>query len=195
MIIVQLPRLDITNQFAKIGLEQHKPNIEVKQHLAEIKIKQKQPEMEIIKTKSKLLIDQSEAFADADVMSPLRRTKEWVKKALQAVQQDIAGEMSEGRRLMKIENKNNTIPEIAKANTEPPQKYSNIKFIPETPEKVKFDYTPSVIDIKIKQNKPEVEAETKSPTITYHPWDLKIYLKQKPSITFKVVGSLYDKSV
>ncbi len=189
---MQLPRLDITNQFAKLGIQQQRPNIEVEQHLAEVEIKQKKPEMEIIKSKGKLTIDQSEAFADADLKPILTRNKEWAEQAKQAIQQDIANKTKEGQRLMGIENDNNTIPQMAKDQTTPTQKSSNIKFIPETAEKVKFQYTPSEIDIKIKQHETTVEANIKSPTITYHPWDLTIYLKQKPSISFKIVGSLYD---
>lgn len=194
--ILQLPRLDISIQFAQIGIQQNKPNIEVKQQLADLEIRQSQPEMDIKKSKGKLIIDQSEAFADADLKSPLRRTKEQADKAKQVVLQDIAKEISEGNRLMKIESHDkNTIPKIAKEQSEPPQKYAGIKFIPETPEKVKIDYKPSEIDVTIKPKKTIVEAQPKSPRITYHPWDTNIYLKQKPSIHLTFVGTKIDRNI
>lgn len=194
--ILQFPPLDISIQFAQIGIQQHKPNIEVKQQLADLEIRQSQPEMDIKKSKGKLIIDQSEAFADADLKSPLRRTKEQADKAKQVVLQDIAKEISEGNRLMKIESHdNNTIPKIAKEQSEPPPKYANIKFIPETPEKVKIDYIPSEIDITFRFNKTIVKAQPKSPSITYHPWDINIYLKQKPSIHLTFVGTKIDWNI
>ncbi|WP_142386512.1 DUF6470 family protein [Bacillus sp. Marseille-P3661] len=185
--------MNISSQFAQLGIKQQRPNLEVNQHLATIEINQPQPEMKITKSKGKLTIDQSAAFADANLKPPLRVAKESTQTAKNTVLQDIASEISEGRRLMKIEKQAKTvIPNIAKEQSQPPQKYSTIKFIPETPEKVKFDYKPSEIDIEIEESKPEIKAHIKSPTIIHHPWNLEIYIKQKQMIDIKVEGSQYD---
>lgn len=193
---LQLPRLDISSQFAKLGLQQKMPNIEVKNRLGEIEIKQPKPEMELKQTKGKLEIDQTEAFADANLKPALRLAKEQAEKARQTVLQDIASEISEGRKLMEIENGDkDTIAKIVKEQTQPPLKFPSLKYIPETPYKVKFHYSPSEIDIKVKQHNPEIKAELNGPIITHHPWDLSVYLKQKPSIEIKAVGTQYDRNI
>lgn len=193
---LQLPRLEITSQFAKLGIQQQMPNLEVKNRLGELQIQQPKPELEIKKTEGKLDIDQTEAFADANLKPALRLAKDHAKKAMQTVLQDVASEISEGRKLMKIENGGkDTIANIAKENTQPPLLYSNIKYIPATPDKVKFHYTPAKIDVTVTQHHPEIKAKLNSPVITHHPWDIKIYLQQKPSIEFTAVGGQYDRHI
>lgn len=195
MSVVQLLRIEISNQHAKYGLSSQKATIEIHQPSADMSIKQPQPNLTMSKTDGKLEIDQSEAFADANSKPIARRTREWAQQAKQKVIQDLEHETSEGRRLMSIESKNkNTIAEIAREQSEPEQKHFNIGFMPESAFKVKFHYTPSEIDIKIDQHQPKIKIKPNLPVVKYHPGDLQIYLRQKPSIQFKVVGSNYDRN-
>ncbi|HHW36008.1 MAG TPA: hypothetical protein GXX18_01690 [Bacillales bacterium] len=193
---MQLLHLNISSQFAKLGIHSQRPGLEIKQPPADLQLRQPQPDLTMTKTKGKLEIDQSEAFADANLKPPLRRTKEAAEQSKEKLLQDLAQKANEGRRLMKIETKNkNTIAQIAREHSEPKQKQFNIGFVPESATKVKFHYTPSEIDINVNLDKAIVKAKPNKPIIKYHKGDIQIYLRQKPSIEFNVTASKYDLNI
>lgn len=193
---MQLLHLSISSQFAKLGMSSQKSWLEIKQPSADMQLRQPQPDLTVTKTKGKLEINQTEAFADANLKSPLRRTREAAQEAKQKLLRDLASQAAEGDRLMKIESGNkNVIPQIAKEQSEPKQHQFNIGFVPESAFKVKFHYTPSEIDIKVDQNKTLVQVKPNKPIIKYHKGDMQIYVRQKPSIEFKVTGTKYDLNI
>ncbi len=191
---LQLPSLEITSQFGKIGIRSYDAVLEIRQPPADMKIRQPLPDVTITKTNSKLEIDQSEAFADANLKPLHRWIKERAQQAKQVVLQDIAQEAREGSRLMKIESKTNAIAQIAKEQSEPAYKQPNIAFIPESPLKVKFHYTPSKISIHVGEYEPKIAVKVNKPIIKYRPGDVQVYLRQKPSIEFSA-RTTYDRTI
>lgn len=193
---MQLPRLEIDNRAAYIGINQRQATLEIRQPKADVRMNQPQPEVEYIKTQSKLEIDQTEAFADANLKNPLRVVKEWAEKAKQKVLQSLSEVAAEGDRLMKIEERDKTvIPEIARQNSEPEQKRINIGFMPSSAEKVKFYYQPSMIDVKVRRGNFQIDIEPKDIVKNFKPGNLQVYLKQKAVMNIKVVGSTLDQKI
>lgn len=192
---MQLPQLKISSEFAQLGINQTRANIEIHQKHADLKIKQPPPDVEITLTKGKLYIDQSEAFADAGLKHPLRKSKEWAQQSKQKLLSGIATDASQGDQMMKIENGNNAIPQIAKTNSTPKMQDFNLAYVPSSMFQVKFDYQPSELKVDIKTSKPIVKARVNPPEINYRPWQTDIYVKQKQSIHFSVTGMNVDRQL
>lgn len=193
---MQLPRLELHNTFAQLGIQQKNASIKIRQPKAELNYNQPQPSMEIHKSPSKLEIDQTEAFADANLKHPFRNIKEWTERAKQKILQSLAEKANEGDRLMKIEGRSESvIPEIAKQKSETPPKQFNIGFMPSSTDKVKFTYQPSEIKIIMNTKPITFNVKTNGPMINYHPGDFNIYLKQKASLKIQAVGATLDQKI
>ncbi|MEK4146238.1 DUF6470 family protein [Robertmurraya sp. FSL W8-0741] len=193
---MKLPRLEIDSQLAYLGLNKSRSTIEIRQPKADMSLNQPQPEVEYMKTDSKLEIDQTEAFADANLKNPLRVVKEWAAKAKQKALQSIAENAVEGNRLMRIEGqRKSAIPEIARENSEPDQMQFNIGYMPSSADKVKFSYQPSTIEIKVHRGNFNIDIKPNEPIIKYNPGNLQIYLKQKASMQIRAVGAALDQKI
>ncbi|MFD2442729.1 DUF6470 family protein [Bacillus sp. CGMCC 1.16607] len=193
---MQLPRLEITNTNAILGLTQHRTKIEIKQPMAEVKMNQPQPEVEMYTSNSKLEIDQTEAFADANLKTAFRNIEEWVARSKRKISQNIAEEVSEGNKLMSIEHQRETvIPQIAKQESETPPAEIDFGNMPKSANSIKFHYQPSEIKIKVNTENLKVDVKTHDPIIKFNPGDLQIYLKQKASIHIKAIGTFVDQKI
>lgn len=187
---MQLPRLELTNTMTQIGIEQQRATVSMRQPKADVKMNQPQPDVEYIKTKSQLEIDQTVAFADANLKHPFRMVREAAARARQDVLKGLAEEAAEGDRLMKIEYHNqNVIQQIAREESEPTPKQFNIGFMPSSAGKVKIFYQPSSIEIKVNRGNFNIDITPNYPTIKFNPGDLQIYLKQKASLQIQAVGA------
>ncbi|MBG9544721.1 hypothetical protein ABE29_18745 [Cytobacillus firmus] len=190
---MQLAKIQISTQAGFLGIQKQDAKLHIQQPPAEMKMRQPQADIQYEKTKGRLQIDQSEAFAEANLKPITQQIREWASKARQKLKQGLAEEAREGDQLMKIEgSKKSMIPQIAKQESEPSPKTVNSSFLPSTPEKVKFHYTPSNLEINIKANKAIIEAKPHMPRFQYQPGDISIYLKQKAAITFKIAGGTID---
>jgi hypothetical protein len=188
---MQIPQLRIDQSFAELGLKQQQATMQIRQPMAELSLKQPMAELKIHISESKLEIDQTEAFADANLKSPLRMANEWVSKAKQKAMQNVAQKVQEGNRLMKIEHQNESIiPQIAKEKSMDPPKPFKLGYMPSSPFHVKFNYTPSDVQVDAKVSKAVVKANTKEPIIHFNQGDLSVYLRQKASIRMKVDQSI-----
>lgn len=189
---MQIPQLRVDQTFAELGLKQQQATMQMRQPMADLSLKQPLAELEIHISDSKLEIDQTEAFADANLKSPLRMASEWVSKAKQTALQSVAQKVQEGNRLMKIEHQKqgSVIPQIAKEKSIEPPKSFKLGYMPSSPFHVKFNYTPSDVQVDAKVSKAVVKANTNEPIIHFNKGDLSIYLRQKASISMKVDQSI-----
>ncbi|UTR16070.1 DUF6470 family protein [Salipaludibacillus sp. LMS25] len=192
-----LPQIAISTVQAKTGLQQSRPSISVRQPGPDMTIDQNVAgKLRISTTASQLFIDQTEAFADADVKSPLRRGKENAAKGKQKVMQFIAETMRHGEQLKKIESNSNTLASVAKQRSERAPKSYQFAAVPEHMGKVKIDYTPS--KLKFDADLPHVNIHVKrhNPEIYVPRWETSVYLEQKNNIHFSVIpGSSVNKEL
>ncbi len=188
---MQLPRLELHNTFAELGINKRNATIQIRQPQADMSYNQPQPDVKMHKTKGKLTIDQTEAFADAGLKHPFRMTQEQFSRSKQKVLQAISAKASEGDQLMKIETQGSSsvIPQIAKNKSEPAQKEFNIGFVPSSTSKVKIHYQPSEIKIDVNLENFKLRVKPNKPIIKFNQGDLQIYLKQKANLQIQAVGA------
>src|SRR5690625_7522248 len=70
---MQVPQIRIHSQFAKIGMNQQFASLNIQQPKADVTIKQPAAKMGIKSPLGELTIDQSQAFAEANLRSEERR--------------------------------------------------------------------------------------------------------------------------
>ncbi|SDH19564.1 hypothetical protein SAMN05192534_102134 [Alteribacillus persepolensis] len=82
---MNIPMVEITMTHAKLGMNMSRPPLEIKQRPADIHIEQNFQHTVHISTESaSVKIDQSEAFADANMIHPFDRLKQYAEKGKQA---------------------------------------------------------------------------------------------------------------
>lgn len=190
-MILQLPQIRIETQPALIGIQTQPSNLEIEQPQADMQMRQPQAELSINKMPSRLTIDQSAAWAAMDLKPILQRIKESASKGYQSWLQYVGKAAQQGDQMMKIENGGNTLAHLAKVNGETPYKDFNIGWIPPL-FSVKIDYKPSELEMNWETHQAIIEARPNSPKFHYTPSNLDIYLRQKNSIKIDFVGSNID---
>ncbi|SDH64209.1 DUF6470 family protein [Alteribacillus bidgolensis] len=102
---MNMPIVEITTTNAELGIKSSRPPFEISQPPADTEINQNLTDTVEISTKAaKVNIDQSEAFADANLISPLQKTKQFAQKANQTATEYTAKKAREGEQLKAIEN-------------------------------------------------------------------------------------------
>lgn len=174
------------SQFARIAINRTDAKLEIKQELPKVHMEQRPADVTIRTVPGKLTIDQTQAFADTNLMSIFEKNDRFSREGLQAVQEGTARRAREGKELMQIEHGGNVIAAQAKRNAHPPMKALGITFIPSN-FSVKLDYQPAEVQIDVTTHRPKIQAETNSPQFTYHPGDVETSLVQKNDLKITVI--------
>lgn len=186
---MQLPSIQIQQTHAKINLQSNRQPMQINQHHADMQISQKHTGlMQMNTTVAKLTIDQTEAFADANLKTPLRLSKEFLNDSKNAVYQYIAKTAQQTNQLMRIENGGEAIPSLAKQNSEKPEKQLTLEYMPKNMSRVKFNYQPSEVNINVQRSEPNIKFTPRSPDIQIPKWQTDVYVAQKNQISFEAVG-------
>lgn len=186
---MQLPSIDITQTNAQIALRSERPPVQVKQHQADLQIRQQHSGvLQISKKASKLYIDQTEAFADANLKSPLRLAKEFTAGSRGKVAQYVAKTAQQGNQMMRIENGTEAIQRLAKVNSERPERQLTLAFMPKSMSKVRFRYQPSELTVNAPRREPDIRVTPRKPDIEIPKWQSEAYLKQNNQISFQAIG-------
>ncbi|MFA9558924.1 DUF6470 family protein [Evansella sp. AB-rgal1] len=193
---MQIPKIQIHTQRAETGISQNRPSMSIRQQQADLDIKQDLAgSFRLSSTASKLFIDQSEAFADAGSIPPLRRASNWAASTKQSVMQYIAKVARQGEQLKKIENGGNAIVGLAKENGERRSYEVGLGYVPKTAFKVRFNYVPSEVSVDIDWKGPQIRFKKNEPNIHIPRWESNVYLQQKNAISFSVSGSHVNKQL
>ncbi|WP_227937251.1 DUF6470 family protein [Alkalihalobacillus deserti] len=193
---MQLTSLNIQQTDARIGLSSSRPGPQIRQQAADMQIRQNHNNLiEISTTASKMHIDQTEAFADANLKSSLRVANEAAARALQQVSSFVAKTAQQGDQLMRIENGTGAITRIAKANSEPTPKQFNIGYMPKSADRVKFVFQPAQVNIKARTNETDIIVNRRAPQIEMPKWQSDVYIKQKNQISFEAVGGTVNRGL
>lgn len=184
---MQLPQLQLRSQMAKINISQTKGTQQLSQPKADLTIKQPHASLSIRTRPSKLTIDQTQAFADANLMSILRRNDRAAAEALSKSKAGTTRRAREGTDLMKVENQGQPIISHAKNNSERPKKQLGIEFIP-SQFSVKINYQPADVNINAETNAPVVQARKNNPVHNYQPSDVNISLAQRQQLDIDFIN-------
>ncbi|WP_245579710.1 DUF6470 family protein [Alteribacter aurantiacus] len=182
-----MPQLRIDVQHAQTGMQHTRPHVHITQHDAVMNIDQELAgTLEISQTASRLFIDQTEAFADANLKAPLRAASEWATSGKEQALSYVAKKTREGEQLKQIEKGGNALSQVAKNHSHPPTKEVTLGYMPKTMSRVQFDYQPSQVSVHSEWPDPQIEFHMRKPEISAPLWEVDMYMKKKASVTFSV---------
>ncbi|MCM3716126.1 DUF6470 family protein [Halalkalibacter oceani] len=190
---MQLPTLEIHSTDAYIGMSSHRPGPRISQPSADLQIRQQHVGMiEISQTAAKLFIDQRQAFAEANLKTPLRMANDYWNKTTSVVHQYLAKKAQQGDQMMKIENGARggaAFAQIAKVNGERAPQKAVYTTMPRSAFSISFDYQPGQLSMKAPYKEPDITVTPRPPQIEMPKWQLDVYLRQKNNISFQAVGT------
>src|SRR5699024_12312226 len=96
----------------------------------EVEIRELKADLQMKSKKTKLSIDQSEAFAEANLNGAFKWNKDIAASGRQHASSGTARRARQGNQLIDIHNGANALVALAKDNGHPPDKMMGIKYIP-----------------------------------------------------------------
>lgn len=191
------PKLMIVHQQrAEIGLNIKRASVSISQPNADIRYSSPQPNVKYSIKQAKLLIDQSQAFDEANLKSPLTMTREAAQKAKQAVLKGISRRVREGNQLMDIAHtKRLMIPQMMKQRTGIQKKEFNIGYMPSSLHAVKIKYQPGALELDVNIGNFRIDVTPNDPIYRYQPGNLDIYLKQKNDLQFQAYTPIWNQGM
>lgn len=178
--------LNITQTYAKIGIDRSPTIFEMTARDATLELRQKHAKVNIHTELPRVEIDQYEAFASAGLKNNADIVREAVQRGYQKAYEYIGKVVQDGNALAAIENGGNPIAEIARRDSLKMHEF-DIDFIPKVgPEiTVKGD-----IDINFDKNSQGVNNGVDGNytpanlNINYTPGQVRVFLSQYASIKF-----------
>ena len=192
---MQLPMLQIESAQAQLGFRSHRPHMQIKQRHADLQIDQEFAEINMSRTKPRLSIDQTEAFADANLKGALRQHEEFFQSGQRKYMEYLAKTVRQGDQLMRIEHGLNKYPQIIKQDHNTPPKQVEIGWMPRTADRIKINFQPSELKVDVRIKEPTFRVQINDPQIQIPKWQTDTYVKQKNSIRFNVVGGNVNKGL
>lgn len=175
--------LQITQQFARLGLDFEKAKLEIRQSQAELQIEQKSAKMEINQGPGTLQIDGVDARAALGEKTCLRMTADIAAQVKQIVSEATGDIAAEGDQLAQINGP--TIADLALLHQD-----MGPMPIDDTgpPSPVHISYTPHPTRINWVMGGAEITVIPHPPEIHYTPGAVHPYVMQKNWIHFDVKG-------
>lgn len=182
---LQIPQIHMESQLAQIGITQTQGEQIIYQPKADLQIEQPKADVYMQSTPSKITIDQTKAWEEVNLMSPLRITKQQATDGIKLAHKGTARRARQGDQLMRIEEEGNPIVSLALQNGYPQMKSLGITFIP-SPFSVEFNVQPPRLHIDVEVNPPLIQAETNVPYHRYERGKIDIYMEQEAQLNIKV---------
>ncbi|KHF39623.1 DUF6470 family protein [Halalkalibacter okhensis] len=184
------PSLQIQQTSTLTGLRSHRPELQIRQQSPDLHINQDHHGLvEISTTAGRMYIDQTEAFADANLVPALRQNQEYLASGNKKAAQFIARTVQQGDQMMQIENGTGALARISKVNSETPEKQATLGYMPRSMDRVKFQYQPSDVSIRVNPKPVDIQIDRKEVQVDIPKWQTDTYIRQKNQISFQVVGS------
>ncbi|WP_368503261.1 DUF6470 family protein [Alkalihalophilus sp. As8PL] len=193
---MQLASLEIRSTHAQMAQQSDRGTVRIKQHQADLQIRQQTDVIEINTTFPKLSIDQTEAFADANLKSGLRHAKEFYASANSQVSEHIAKKRQEGDQMMRIEHGyGGAFARIAKQNSTKPDPQLHVVNMPRSMDQTKIHFQPSQISFNVPRHEATISINRREPDIQMPKWQTDTYLRQKNSISYQAVGAFINRGL
>ena len=178
--------LNITQTYAKIGVDRSPSRLQIEARNARLEIKQKHAKVNMDIELPRVEIDQYGAFASAGLKNNADMIKESAQKGNQKAYEYIGKLVQDGNALAAIENGGNPIAEIARRDSMKMHEF-NIDFIPKVgPEitvkgEVNFDPEKNSEGVNNGVDGAFTPADM---NINYSPSQVRVFLSQYASIKF-----------
>ncbi|MFE4573224.1 DUF6470 family protein [Paenibacillus chitinolyticus] len=190
---MRLPRIQISQEYTKIGLASTRGQLSIEQAKAELNLKQENAKVSLNTEKSNLEIDSTKAWSALGSAKLIEMREHIAQSSFNISMQNIAEIAQNGDRMMEITNHSNAFAEIARQNVfrdRPIQLTGEPSY-----DNVDIQYTPSKVQTEIQTAGVTFDPVQNSPLIQYDPGKVEAYIAQKNSISFSVVGGNIDASI
>ncbi|UHA75709.1 DUF6470 family protein [Paenibacillus sp. 481] len=190
---MNMPRIQIQQQFSQIGLQRELGKHSIEQPRAELNMHQEQVKVELSRTDGKLDIDARKAWSALGKAKFEETTDRIAQQSLQISMQNIASLAQEGDRMMAFHKKENAFAEIAKQRM---FKQFPIDIVGEAKyDNVDVTYTAGSLQTNWKSGRVELNVQTKKPIIDYYPGKVNPYLIRQNFIFMSATGQQLDAIV
>lgn len=179
---MQIPTIQISSQMGRIAIEQNDGTLEITQPNAEMHIKQPVADMSIRTTKGHLTIDQTQAWEETNLMSPIRFNKKHAQTGKQKAIEGIQRRAQQGAQLIDIHRNDNVMAQQAVQNGYRTYKTPSLTYIP-SPLAVKTHYENGEVEMSIHAQKPIIDVQINKPIMYYRRGHVQILMDQHPNLT------------
>jgi hypothetical protein len=184
-------RLEISQQFSKVGLSIAKSEFEIEQKSPEVKLKNSKPTIKLDSVQSEINIDWSEAFSQWDLKNIEQFRDRYISKSYVSAQKAIASTIREGDLLSRIET-GNTIGVLEKNKSiQGDQPEINVQAVP-TVGSLKIQFNPHDLTMRSDPDSLQLDVDTALPTTYFRPSQIKSYLIEKYRVDINVVGDQFN---
>lgn len=190
---MQLPQVRLESQFAQINIMRTPGRQEISQPKAELSIQQPKADLSISVTPGKLSIDQTQAWEDMNLHSPLRSAQVAAQEGASGLLEGMQRRTQQGAELMEIENGGDPIVNQSIVNGHDQMKSLGLKYIP-SHLAVKISYQPSSVNIDAQVNRPIIDVKTNRPEHSYRPGSVVIQMEKYNSLEIDI-ENLYSSTV
>ncbi|MFD7524836.1 DUF6470 family protein [Paenibacillus chitinolyticus] len=190
---MQLPRIQISQQYTKIGLSRSPSQLSIEQPKAELNLHQKNAKVSMTAEKSQLEIDSTKAWSALGSAKLIELRDRIAQSSFGISMQNIAEIAQNGDRMMDISNHSNAFADIARQNAfkdRPVQITGEPSF-----DNVDIQYTPGVVKTDVQGGGVTFDPVLNYPQMKFDPGKLEAYVAQKNVITFSVIGGNWDASI
>lgn len=178
--------LSIQTTPAKLKTSYSRPPMRIDQGFSEMKIlKTGTDHLSISSKAAKLHIDQSKAFAEANLKKITALTKEWAEQGKAQAMNYAAVKAQEGNQLAKIE-KGVTIATMVRQKFAPRPPSSNIEYMPHSVDRVRIYVEPGQLNFTAPNARISVEVDSNAVNVDIPKWQVDTQLVQKNDISFTV---------
>ena len=179
--------LSIATVKGQIGIKTTNAYLDMSQPKGEQFIRQIKPQMIIDRELPKVLIDQSQPFAEAGRKPWSQVAAEYAQMGRQQALEGIGRIVDDGNRMAMIQRKMPAaIPELALKNSRTKQHEFNFGMIPTSRPKIEVT---GHLNIDWQLGGVEYSYTPRKPVADYHPGKAEIYMKQYPHIEFKYIDN------
>ncbi|WP_067922440.1 DUF6470 family protein [Alicyclobacillus shizuokensis] len=174
-----IPQIQIQQVFGQIGIRYSPAHWEIHTRQADLTIDAPAAELTIHTIPGRLDIDQTEAFADEGLRTPLEFSKHQAALARQAAAQGVADTADWGQRFLHIEQ-GDPLPQWVMRYRDHQRQFAP-QLVPR-PFSVKIHYQPGHVDIKAHVQPVRVSAVTHPVEVEFQPGSVHTYLARAPQL-------------
>jgi hypothetical protein len=185
------PHLQIHQTSYRLGWEVQKASYSFEPAHTSIEIEQQPAEMRVHRTNPLVLIDQTECRADMDMKHIFRRNAEFAAYGKQQVMRYIADTVAEGEQLGAIENKGNTIANLAKGKKLLPDHQFIYRNVPGN-FSLRYEIVPGELDIQWTRGQIFMGVHYSPFQHHYERGKISYYTQRKNQLNIEVSGGTID---
>ncbi|WP_028543960.1 DUF6470 family protein [Paenibacillus taiwanensis] len=190
---MNIPRIQINQQFSKIGIESDKGQLSIQTPIPKLEVSQEHVSVKMHHSDGQLEIDSRKAWSALGRARFEEVTDRIAQDSLQISMQNIANISSEGDRMMAFHTKQNAFAEIAREKMF--QEFPIEIAGPPSYDNVDVTYTAGVLTTEWNLGGVKFDFERTKPQIDYYPGKVNPYLVQKNYIFFSSNGQQLDAVV